>query len=208
MDNNQNPTVYNAPQPADSPRRIWFRPKDLIYALIFIIAIELVWGLKSLLTPVLSKKVSSPPLISEGASLSLISSSKDYKIGDKFLVNVNLSTASHKTVGTDIVLQYDPKLLEATPGAFTKGTIYPDYPAVNIDNIKGIISASGVISPNGDGFKGSGVFGKIAFRAKITGQTILKLDFIKDATNDSNVFEPGVSNDILKEVNNLEINIQ
>lgn len=208
MDNNQNPIVYNAPQPASSPKREWFKPKYLIYVLVFVIIIELIWGLKTLITPVPTKKVSTAPVVSANVSLTLLSSKKDYKVGDNLIVDIDLSTNLHKTIGTDIVLKYDPKYLEATSGAFIRGGIYPDYPAVEVDNAKGVINASGIINPNEGGFAGSGIFGEVVFKAKTAGTTDLKLDFIKGTTNDSNVFELGASDDILKEVNNLEINIQ
>lgn len=185
----------------------WFKPKYLLYAFIVVVIIEIIWAAKTLLTPIPQKKVTPPPAITD-ATLSLASASKTYKIGDSVPVNINLSTGGHKTVGTDIVIKYDPKVLEATQTAFIKGAIYPDYPPARINNTKGTVEVSGVVSTKGTGFTGSGFFGKVMFKAKSAGLVLIQIDYTKDLSTDSNVVEVSTSKDVLGGVNNLEVEIK
>lgn len=185
----------------------WFKPKYLLYAFIAIVIVEVLWAAKTLLTPIPQRQVNPPPSIAD-ASLTLFTSDKIYKIGDNFSVDINLSTGGHKTVGTDIVLKYNPKVLEASQTAFIKGTIYPEYPQARIDSTKGTIEVSGVVSTKDASFIGSGLFGKVFFKAKTSGLALIQLDFTKDLSTDSNIVEMNTSKDILGGVNNLEVEIK
>ena len=206
MENND-PKVYYTPQELNTPKREWFKPKYLFYVLAAVVLLELVWGAKTLLAPVPSKKTPQPAATKQ-ASLILSSGQKDLKVGDSLLVNVNLSTGGHRTVGADLVLKYDSNVLSASPSAFTRGTVYPDCPAVSIDDTKGIILVSGVAEASGNGFDGIGIFGMVAFKAKAPGRAIIWPDFTKGETTDSNIFETGTAEDILEDVNNLEVNVR
>lgn len=204
---NQSPKVYYTPEALTPPKESRLKGKYMLYVLVGIILVEIMWGLKTVFTPLPTTKVTLPPN-PVGVNLALLSLKKDYKVGDSFPVDISLFTGGHKTVGTDVVVKYDPKFLEATAGAFIKGTTYPDYPAVNVDNISGIITASGIDAPSGKGFAGTGLFGKVWFSAKSKGLTTIRLSFVKDAYTDSNVVELGTSKNILEKVNDLSINIQ
>lgn len=205
MDNN--PQVMYTPPPANPPKESFFKAKYLLYVLVAVVVIEILWAAKTLLSPIPVKKAAEVPVITD-ATLSLISSKKDFKQGEILLVNINLQTGGHKTIGTDIVLKYNPKVLETSQTAFIRGTVYPDYPLIKVDNEKGLINISGVVTSKDGSFEGTGLFGQVAFKAKSVGLATVQLEFIKDASNDSNVIETGTPKDILGKVNNLEVNVR
>lgn len=205
MDNE--PKVFYTPEVSNTQNQSRFKPKYLLYVFIAVVVAEVVWGIQTLLAPVPVQK-SEEPVQAAGPSLSLTASSEDIKPGENFSVTVGLQTEGRKTAGTDIVLKFDPRFLEASTSGFVRGDIYSDYPPVSIDNKAGVIKASGIISLDGKGFEGPGLFGSFPFKAKMAGQTVIQLDYIKDSYADSNIVEFGTNTDILERVGNLEINIK
>lgn len=203
MENNQNPTVYNAPQPASPPKRIWFKPKYILFFLLGIVIVEIIIGAKTLLTPLPAKKVPVSQLVQPvgGAKFLAVAPKTSYKVGENIEVAVRLVTTGHPVIGTDMVLSYDPKLLEASKSAFIKGRIYDDYPYVDINTENGVIKVSGIASTPQRAFNGIGIFGKVNLKAKVSGKANIKLD-------NSNVIDAITNQNILEQVSNLEINIQ
>lgn len=171
-----------------------------------VLAIEALIGAKTLLTPIPSLKKPQAQTIT-AASLTL-SAPKSVKVGENVPVSVKVSTGGHLTTGVDLVLKYDSSKLEASDSAFTPGTIYDDYPPININSINGVIRISGVVGVNKPGFNGSGNFGILQFSAKSSGSTTVSLDFKAGQTNDSNILEVGTNNDVLGQVGSATINIQ
>lgn len=184
--------------------------KKLLVAIFAILAVvvlvELAWAATILLTPV-SNKVEKFPKI-EGGQITLIAPEKDYKLGDSIEVTVGVSTGESVTDGTDVVIKYDPKVLEASSGAFEKGTIYSEYPNIKVDSQDGLIQLSGISSTAGQGFQGVGVFGRLNFKTKAQGSTTLSVDFVKNATHESNIVENQSGKDVLVGVSNLNLNIK
>lgn len=173
-----------------------------------VIALELVIGAKQLLTPVkVIKKTPAAVFVSEG-SINLTTEKSVYKTGEVVPVLIKVSTNNHLTAGADLVLRYDPKVLEASSSALIMGNIYDDYPPVNIDSKNGILRVSGVVAPGKGGFNGSGDFGTINFLAKSQGITTISLDFSPSVTGDSNMIEVVTNKDILGKVGSVKINIQ
>lgn len=206
---NQNPTVYNAPQQPVSHEKKWFQPKYIFFFLIGVIIVEVIIGAKTLLTPPVQNKNNNTLITApKEAVLVLIPNKKVYKVGENVFVNIHFSSGDHKVVGTDAVLSYDPKVLEASKSAFTKGNVYKDYPLVKVDSKEGTIRVSGITQVNSPGFEGVGSFGTVAFKAKSAGSTELKLDFKEGVTSESNVTEAKTAKDVLGKVYNLKINIE
>lgn len=192
------------PQP-----KSWIKPKFVLLGLLAAVAIEVVLGIKTLMSPVSVQKVSSViPLYFNGSGMLLEVPAASVKTGDTVPVKVILSTGLHTAIGTDLVLSYDPGLLEASKDAFTKGSIYSDYPYVNVDPVNGIISASGVASGSQKSFKGAGVFGTVAFKAKAPGRAVLTIEIKPGTTNYSNVIDSDTNQNVLEKVSNLEIEIK
>lgn len=206
---NGEPTVYqseNQPPKRNLLANI-FRPRTIFFLLIAIVAVEVILGFKTLLTPITGGKIIKPNPLSPGQAILLTKESK-YSLGEKVPVTVKVSTGGHTTSGTDLVLRYNPKFLEATPGSFLKGRIYADYPTVTVDSAHGIMRISGVTSPNKPGFNGSGDFGIVNFTAKAKGVVEVVVDYQKDSTSDSNMLQSGTSKDILGKVTNVKITVR
>lgn len=203
------PTVYTTPEAA-KPNKKWFQTWRVIYPILgVVILVELILGIKTLLTPL----PKSPAKVSQsqlppGAIILLISDKKDFKKGDQIPVKINLFTGGKTTSGTDLVLRFNPKIVEVTNNSFTSGKIYSDYPVINIDSKLGILRVSGVASIGKMGFNGAGDFGVINFKAKAAGKTGITVDFKKGLTNDSNVIDTQTNADILERVSNLNITVQ
>lgn len=183
----------------------WVLNVKVVYLiLIAIIAVELFFGARTLLQP--SPKVSRVQPISEGRVV-LSSSKLNYSVGDQVPVDIYLSTGGYSTIGTDLVINYDPNFLEADEQSFVRGRIYQDYLGINIDNKKGVIVVSGIVNINSGGFNGTGKFGTLNLRAKSQGNTKVSFDFKKGETIDTNVIEDGTSVDVLARAYDLELGI-
>lgn len=188
----------------------WYKGPKIIFLLLgVVVLIELIWGMSKILAPI--PKAPSParviPKVSD-AQISLLSDKKVYKAGERVIVNIKLFTSGHSVSGTDLSLTYDPKILQASASAFLRGRIFADYPQINIDNINGLISISGVAGLNKKYFNGSGNFGTINFVARTPGQISLNIQFTKGSTTDTNVFDASSNQDVLGQVSNLQIVIQ
>lgn len=206
---NNNPQVITTGE-KNKPNKKWFQTWRIIYPILGIVVIvELIWGLKTLLTP-LPKSPAQVQKVSpiSGAQIFLLSSKTTYKIGDQIPVTVKISTGGHTTSGTDLILTFDPKVLEVSPTAFNRGKIYNDYPLVSSDSKAGIVRISGVVSTAKGAFGGIGELGVINFKAKASGETALTVDFKRGQTNDSNVISIKTNEDILEKVSNLSILIK
>lgn len=205
----QQPNVYTAPNTPKSKK--WgFGGWRIIYPVLgLVLLIELIWGFKTLMAPL--PKVQSETgklLLNKGAKILLNSPKTNFKSGDSIPVTIQVSTGGYATIGTDFILRFDPKILEASAGAFTGGKIYEDYPLTSVDGKNGVIRISGVSSIGKKGFNGIGELGVINFKAKNKGTTTLMIDFRNGKTNDSNVMSFSTNKDLLNEVNNLKITVQ
>ena len=206
--NNQQPNVYRVPEAQFKPGKKWYQTWRIIFPiLVVVLAVELLIGLKTLLTPLPKSQVQKISPIS-GAQIFLLSSKTTYKIGDQIPITVKISTGGHITSGTDLVLRFDPKALEASPTAFTRGKVYSDYPLVSIDSKAGVVRISGVASTAKGAFGGIGEFGVINFKARSVGESALTIDFEPNLTSESNVIDSETIKDVLETVYNLKVTIQ
>lgn len=182
--------------------------KIIFMVLALAILVEVAVGLKTLLTPI--KVVTKPQVtntLSDG-SITLGTINSSVNKGDLVPVTLSVSTGGHLVAGVDLVVRYDPNILEASSSAaFVKGDIFGDYPPVN-NETKGILRISGLVSADKLGFNGNGVFGTINFIAKSAGSTNISLDFTPNLTSDSNMVEVGTNKDVLQKVSNVTLNIQ
>lgn len=112
------------------------------------------------------------------------------------------------TDGTDLVISYNPALLEAVESSlFTSGDIYTEYPIVTNDVKTGTIRISGISASDGEGFVGTGNFGTLLFKTKKNGNTTVTVVFKKGLTTDSNIIETKTNTDVLSGVYNLDLAI-
>lgn len=200
---NQNQDFQNPPKKG--------LPKLIFIILGAVIIVELLIGAKTLLTPVapipVVKQTVSQVVLSEGV-INLSSPKSLYGVAEIIPLSIKVSTGNHLTSGVDLVLKYDPSMLEASGSSLVKGSAFDDYPQINIDSKNGILRASGVISPTKLGFNGSGDFGVINFTAKSKGITTISLEFSPEVTGDSNMVELETNKDILGKVTEVKLNIQ
>lgn len=188
-----------------TPKKLPFGPKSIFVILGAVLLIEVLYAITVLSSPTAPPPEPAP---AEKASIGLLSPLSEFRVKDVVPVEVRLDTGSHDTEGTDLLLNFDSKILEATAGAVTKGAIYPEYPQVRIDNKAGSIQISGISGLQGKSFRGKGVFASINFRAKAKGTSALTVSFTAGKTDDSNVVEALSGNDILESVSDLTIKIQ
>lgn len=182
-----------------------FSPKIIFVILGAIILLEVIYAIGVLRSP--ASPLPEPALPQEAAII--LSSSKDqYKIGETVPVLVQVDTGSRATDGVDLVLNFDPKVLEASAGALVKGAVYPEYPQMKTDAKLGQIQISGISGLQGRSFKGRGNFAAINFKAKAVGDANLTINFSPGKTDDSNVVEAISGNDILETVSNLTVKVQ
>lgn len=159
------------------------------------------------------KSISTSGQESNEGQLTLSSRSSEYSVGDTVAVDIDISTGGYPTLGTDVIIKYDPNILEITSVAsILDGDTYPEYPSKNFDQKSGLVSISGINSLTGNEFNGVGKFATINFRAKEAGTANISFDFIPGGTADSNIIKLGAGNepsiDILSNVSNLSVNIK
>lgn len=188
---------------------------------IFIIAsvvifIEVVWAVWALVKP---DTVTVQPVVNtsptntqvsnlEVDTLSLLADKTSLKKGEKLTLNINMSSKV-KSIGVDLVILYDPKLLTVTEtknGPVKTGEIFKDYPLNALDNKNGKITVSGITDISG-GVLAQGLFGSVDFVAKEKGKTTISLDFIPGSTADTNITESESGKDVLQKVENAVIQI-
>lgn len=190
------------------PEKKWYQTWRIIFPiLVVVLTTELLIGLKTLLTPLPKSQTPKPQPISD-AKIFLISPKASFKVGDNIPIIVKVSTGGHITSGTDLMLHFDPKIIEASSAAFIRGKIYQNFPQASIDSKTGTIIISGVTQGEKDGFGGIGELGVINFKAKALGNTTLNIDFKLGSTNDSNVIDVQTNQDVLDKVYNLNILIK
>lgn len=116
------------------------------------------------------------------------SAQKKVYVGDEFPVAMTLS-GGEKTIGTDVILQYDKDLLE--PVRVTQGTSYATYNPVETQRIqaaKGIIVLSGSASVSKP-VLATGLFGTVYFRAKKEGMAKISYVYEKGSTSKTGVVD-------------------
>lgn len=140
-----------------------------------------------------------------GATLSLSPSQGSFNPGCDFSIDANLDTGGFDTDGTDVVLIFNPAVFEGISAQ--NGSLYPNYPAVSIDNTNGKIRYSGLASPSSP-FNGAGKFATFNFKVKPnaqTGNATISFDFDPNnpsKTTDSNVIETATIQERLSSVVN------
>lgn len=182
--------------------------KVLIPLVAVVVVVEGFWAYSVLFkkstqnTKIISNNTPVVSEVKKPAAISLQSTKLNYKIGEKIVVSINIT--SPKIVdGVDIIMSYDPTLVSADE--ILPGALFSDYPVQKIDEVSGKVSVSG-ISASG-GITPTGLFGSVSFTAKKAGKAKISVDFVPNSTTDSNVVESQTAVDLLGQVNNLEVNI-
>ncbi|MBI2337637.1 hypothetical protein HYU95_00480 [Candidatus Daviesbacteria bacterium] len=214
MDNSNLPV--NNQNLLEKAKKIIYGPRVIFVILGIIFLAEIVYVLKFMIfsassptplppSPAPAAQINTQP---KPAGISINASKTNFKVNEVVPVSIIVDTGGYTVDGVDLILRFDPKILEATEEGLTKGTILGEYPLKSLDANKGMVYISGVSNTKG-GFTGIGQFALINFKAKLPGKASLTVDFIKkSATTDSNLVEMGTSKDILESVNNLDLTVQ
>ena len=157
--------------------------------------VELLWA-NSYLGPV--QLPFRPSKAAEGAVLSLDPSQKVVSAGEEFEVSLSLDTNGVKTSGVDVIISYNPDVLEVVE--VRPGILFQKYP-VN-EAAEGKIGFSAAAVPP-RAFSGQGTLAYLKFKALRPGTAFLQFAFEKGATSDSNVVKAGsFGQDVLDKVIN------
>lgn len=178
-------------------------PKYLFGILAMVLVIELIYGYQTLKSP-FPKKADATTIIGV-AKIVLDTPKRNVTLGEEVPVIVRIVTGGRATDSTDLIIKYDPTLLDITPEKITEGTIYQDYVIKDVDLSAGEIRISAITPPNAEGFVGIGTLATLNFLAKQDGKTKLEIDYVKGSTTDSNIVETGIAIDILDQVFNLDL---
>ena len=172
-----------------------------------VLVVEIIWIFKFAGQSATLPVAANPENISDQPMASIILSvpKTTFQVGEKIPVSINIDSIK-ATDGTDLVLIYDPSLVNAADSVAV-GTIYSDYPLNASDNTAGKISVSG-ISSDPLGKVARGVFGTATFEAKAPGKVKIAVDFTKGSTIDSNIIETKTTKDLLGKVGNVEVEIK
>lgn len=180
----------------------------IIFAILGIVLLgEFIYAVRVLTSPIPSPPPKSPSIQKTVGKISLTVPKTSFSVTEVVPVSVIVDTAGQTVDGVDLVVHFDPKILEASSAGMIQGRIFDEYPAVLVDSKKGLIAISGIASLE-NSFKGTGTFAAINLRAKTPGKTSLIIDFQKGSTTDSNLVETATSKDILEVVDNLELDIR
>lgn len=159
----------------------------------------------------ISNPVPSIPAVQpiNGGKIVLLSNKNNYVVNENIPIDLKISTGGYSTLGTDVVIKYDPTILDASGAtSIRKSDLYTEYPLVTADPTNGLIFISGVSTQNKDSFNGVGIFGTLNLKALKPGTTSLEIQYLPDATNESNVIKVNSAEDILKEVKGITLTIQ
>jgi hypothetical protein len=177
--------------------------------LIGIVVLIIIGGAIWLVQSALKEEPASPETktLEFNGKLSLQPSSAQYKKGVVFPVDVTIDSAGQSIVGADIMIQYDPAILEvkAQNGDLvkTEKDFFAVFPAdgqteENLFQFSVLTQKPQILS---------GKIATIYFSAKEAGEAKLEFLFEEGKTNDSNLALFGEGTDILASVSNAVFQI-
>jgi len=135
-------------------------------------------------------------VINEAWAAGSISLSPATGTGSQFSVQVQVNTGGDPTIETDLILRYDPSVLQVSNVVF--GNLYPEN-VHTIDSVSGTLSTFSYFSTSepGDSFSGSGILATVEFTGLSPGSSAVTVSCTPAATNDSNIMREGTAQDIL-----------
>lgn len=178
--------------------------KALIFvAVSFFVVVELIWGINYLKT---LPQLTAPTQAATGALLSFSPAQKAVRVGESFDVELLLDTKGIETSGTDVIINYDPTVIEVLN--VRPGLLYQKYPLNEVDAAGGKIGLSGIAVPPKP-FSGKGTLAYLKLKALKKGAATLSIEFTKAQTTDSNVVQAGSGGkDVLDKVINAYYSVK
>ena len=138
----------------------------------------------------------------EKAQLWLLPTQVKLKQNEETEVRVFLVSKINEVGGIDLVLKYDPSLLEIVGNTIKPGTIFDYYRDRLVDNRKGIIR----LSSSGK-FKGEGTFATFTIKGKETGNGKIEIVSPKTSADSTIVWDTQEKTNILGNIYNLSFEV-
>ncbi len=130
-------------------------------------------------------------------TLSLNPSNQAVTLNVPFSVTIELDTKGENTTATDIVLTFNPALLEILSVDFIQPPLYPTNTKV-LDNTGGKIRMTATQEDAVNSYKGSETLATLKFNPKAIGTANVTFTCDVGKTNDTNMFKKGTSTDIIE----------
>ncbi len=118
------------------------------------------------------------------SSLSLSSAYSNWSLGDTQVVRVAVDTQGNDIAGVDLVLTFDPSVLQITSTEWSG--LLANQQGLTYDNTTGTLRVSGVVN-QGSPYNGKGVFLNITFRAAGLGSSAIDFNWANGITTDTNI---------------------
>lgn len=131
------------------------------------------------------------------ATLSLSPQSQTVKLSTPFTINLDLDTKGEKTTATDVLLTFDPALLEITAFEFSQPPLYPVNTKI-IDNTTGKLRVTSAQQDAVNSYQGAANLAVITFNPKALGTASVVFTCEAGKYNESNVFKKGTSTDVIE----------
>lgn len=196
----------------DNFKKLFSGPKIIFTILGMIVLIEVIYAVRTLNTSTPAFTPAFPVAEVNNrkeipGKISLSASKTSYKVAEIIPVSVVIDIGTKEISGADVIVSFDPNVLEVVPNGITKGKVFDEYPLLSQDAKKGKVSISG-ISTLKKVFSGTGQFATINFKAKNPGKISLVVNFQKGSTTESNLVEAATARNILETVTNLDLEVQ
>lgn len=214
MEQTEKPIIYKSSTietPSTQAKKPWLREHmaKVVYGTISVIILfQLIWGIRTIIDSRYTANAAPQIQNASFGSVTLDSQMKQANVGAIVPVNIRISTGGHGTDSTDLIIKFNPNVLEASASSFfLTGNTYRDYILSQVDNKIGEIHLIGATPPNTEGFVGVGSFGTINFIAKALGDSPITVAINKGSTADSNMVDTLSGNNILEQANNTNIQV-
>ncbi|MBP7774476.1 hypothetical protein KA078_01660 [Candidatus Woesebacteria bacterium] len=116
--------------------------------------------------------------------LTLSSAYSNWSLGDTQVVGVAVNTQGNAIAGVDLVLTFDPSVLQIANTEWTG--LLSNQQGLTYDNTAGTLRVSGVVN-QGSPYNGQGVFLNIRFRAAGLGSSAIDFNWTNGITTDTNI---------------------
>jgi hypothetical protein len=169
----------------------------------FIFLLFLLVALFAFLSLGLQRRTSWPTKAGEDkAHLWLLPTQIKLKQGEEVEVKVFLVSKVNEVGGIDLVLKYNPELIEIIDNTIRPGLIFDYYRDRFVDNRKGIIR----LSSSGK-FKGEGTFATFIFRGKQLGNGKIEIVTPKTSVDSTVIWDSQEKTNILGNTYNISFEI-
>ena len=127
-------------------------------------------------------------------------------VTEEFILPVILSSPEYSAVGVDVVVAYDPAVLEVVQ--FNNYDVFDQLIGSDIQNQEGTASFSLVSGPESSGFVGTMPIADIVFKARAPGTSTVSFVYAQNNRNDTNVSVRNLpGEDVLTSVTNTAITV-